>query len=182
MDQTKITLLHDTIIKYKQMEHSQLWDDIDAVLKCGQNQAASLAESHCNSVSFWGMANVEKMITISYPDFFKFCLNTKTSVDGEKLPLIKPNGYFNAGKDTILSLLGYKDFTITKYRDFSILQHLEKLNPNKFYQLAVTGHFMSSYILNNQLYIDDTMHRGMDVLAHGAYKVDAEHFIWLMEM
>lgn len=182
MDQTSITRLCDIISNYKQMEHSKLWDDIQAVLGCDQKEAADMADSHCNSVSFWAMCLVSGKINITYQEYFKFCLNTKFKSGNEMLSLIGPNGYMYAKKDYLLEQLGYPNYKVIKYADNDIFNNIDKLNPDKFYQVRVTGHFMSSYIKNNVLYLADTMRRGVDVPAKGAYKMDNKNFIYLLEI
>ena len=162
----KVKLIESIARDYNQhMDSSMLWQDIKAVLECSDKAAKKYALTHCNSVSWYMILFAHGLITISYHEYFRIGLDSKTITD---------KGFIN-DKPALCKALGFDydlKFATDKWIDIIAPSRLDE---NKLYQIRIyTGrnllgkkkqHFIAAAIVNGLFRVYDTGSRGIGVSA-----------------
>ena len=174
MDKQKINKLNNIIKDYNQFIYSHLIEDIQSVLFCNRKQAFDFADSHCNPISLYALLYADDKIDISYKQFFRNLLDAD---------FVRKNGFIKVLKEEIYSYYNIPfNNPLTFFEDYEdLINPSLRLNPNKFYQLKIKGHYMACYVDdNNELRLSDTSTRGINKRAKDFVK--QSQFKWLLEI
>lgn len=163
--------LRNIIADYSQINKSKLWTDIQSVMKCSENEAETLAGSHCNMVSLWALMKVVFDFSVDYQQFFSDMLKKKyTKPNG--------NGYLLVDPDVICKYYGI-DYEPEFFESWADILDPDRLEEG-FYECHIKGHFFSMSYFDGEFLGYDTMTRGnpfkfMD-------KIKPQQFIWIMRV